>query len=603
MGLLRILIFHGYLLLGTGSNVYNAELGAAFVRAGHEVHMLAQERSPFELDWVEAAGSWDSGSLVVESRAPGAPRATVYRPDIGGLLPVYVADVYDGIQARAFNELSDAEVEAYVEANVAAVRDVVSRAAPDVALANHLVMGPAILARALDDLPYAVKIHGSALEYTVKPYPRFRPYAVEGLARARGVLVGSRHTAESLWAEMADETLPGRTRLGPPGVDVVRFAPREPTAARAGIRSLRDRLAAGTGGATAAAPAADAASPRAASPAPATPAPADAASSAAPGATPAGAPALALALAAAARSTAAAPRADAPAPPDAAAPPADAPAPPADAPAPPADAPAAAAAAAPVSSFARDVREAVVALDTVREGDRLIVFVGKLIASKGVELLLAAFPLVLAREPRARLVVVGFGAFREGLERLAAQLAAGDLDAAAATRAEDGRELPQLAAFFADLPEGYREAAAGLTDRVVFAGRLDHSELADLLPAAEAMAVTSTFPEAFGMVAAEAAGCGTLPVVANHSGLGEVARTLAEVVPPEAHGWLSFEVGPTAVMELADALAGWLAAPEDLRARTRAAMVEVTRARYSWDGVARTVIAAAQGDLDELPNP
>ena len=107
---LRILIFHGYLLLGTGSNVYNAELGAALVRAGHEVHMLAQERSPFELEWVEAAGSWDSGSLEVTSRVPGAPRATVYRPDIGGLLPVYVADVYDGIEARAFNALSEAEV-------------------------------------------------------------------------------------------------------------------------------------------------------------------------------------------------------------------------------------------------------------------------------------------------------------------------------------------------------------------------------------------------------------------------------------------------------------------------------------------------------------
>jgi len=210
---------------------------------------------------------------------------------------------------------------------------------------------------------------------------------------------------------------------------------------------------------------------------------------------------------------------------------------------------------------------------------------------------------VLAREPRARLMIVGFGAFREGLERLAAQLAAGDLEAAARTRAEDGRELPQLAAFFESVPDGYREAAAGLSDRVAFAGRLDHSELADLLPAAEAMAVTSTFPEAFGMVAAEAAACGTLPVVANHSGLGEVARTLAAAVPAEAHGWLSFEVGPEAVNQLAAALSGWLEAPDDLRARTREAMVEATRARYSWEGVARTVIAAAQGDLADLPHP
>jgi glycosyltransferase involved in cell wall biosynthesis len=512
---LRVLIFHGYLLLGTGSNVYNAELGAALVAAGHELHLLSQERAPFALDWVEAAGSWDSGSLVVEERVP-SPRATVYRPDLGGVLPVYVADVYDGIQARPFNDLSDAEVDSYVEANVAAVREVVDRARPDVALANHLVMGPAILARALVDVPYAVKIHGSALEYTVKPYPRFRPFAVEGLARANGVLVGSRHTAESLWAEMDDDaTLPGRTRLGPPGVDVARFVPRSPDEARSGLRSLLERLSVDTGPVASVDPAV------------------------------------------------------------------------------------------PVSSFARDVREAVTALSTIAGEDRLIVFVGKLIASKGVELLLAAFPLVLARVPRARLVIVGFGAFRAGLEQLLADLSAGDLDAAAGTSGEDGRELPQLAAFFAGLPDAdaYRAAASGVGERVAFAGRLDHAELSDLLPAAEAMAVTSTFPEAFGMVAAEAAACGTLPVVANHSGLGEVARTLSEAVPEAARPWLSFEIGPDAVVELAAALTGWLEAPSDLRARTREAMVEATRARYSWDGVARTVIAAAQGQLSKLPEP
>ena len=81
--------------------------------------------------------------------------------------------------------------------------------------------------------------------------------------------------------------------------------------------------------------------------------------------------------------------------------------------------------------------------------------------------------------------------------------------------------------------------------------------------------MTSTFPEAFGMVAAEAAACGALPVVANHSGLGEVAATLAAAVPPEARAWLSFELGDDAVTQLADALSGWLAAPADLRAATR----------------------------------
>ena len=175
-------------------------------------------------------GRWRSASGARPARA------VVYRPDIAGLLPLYVADRYEGIEARPFPELSDAELDRYLERNVAAVREVAERVRPDVALANHLVMGPVILARALEglDVPYAVKVHGSALEYTVKPHPRFMPYAVEGLAGAGGVLVGSRHTAESLWAAMGDPELPARTRLGPPGVDVQRFTPREPAAAARG---------------------------------------------------------------------------------------------------------------------------------------------------------------------------------------------------------------------------------------------------------------------------------------------------------------------------------------------------------------------------------
>jgi len=508
----RILIFHGYLLGGTGSNVYNARLAAALARGGHEVHLLCQDRDPFEQDWVDAAGDWDGGALSIETRSEPV-RATVYRPDIGGVLPVYVPDRYDGIEARPFPELSDAELDDYLARNVAAVREVAERARPDVALANHLVMGPVVVARALAglDVTYAVKVHGSALEYTVKPHPRFLPYAREGLAGARAVLVGSRHTAESLWAAIGDPELEDRTRLGPPGVEIEQFGPREPEAARAGLDALAEHVRsarAGTEG----------------------------------------------------------------------------------------------------SSFARDTgaaADALAGLDPDR--DRLVVFVGKLIASKGMELLLAAWPLVLARVPDARLVVVGFGGFREGLEQLAADLARGDLAAARATRGEHGEPLELLQAFLdglgADGASAYADAAAALPERVTWVGRLEHDELADLIPAAEAMVVPSTFPEAFGMVAAEAAACGALPVVARHSGLAEVAETLAGVVPEAARPLLGFDLGPQAVPQLAAALTGWLEAPEQLRAAAREAMVAVTRERYSWDGVARTVLAAAEGRVDGLPSP
>lgn len=536
---MRVLVFHGYLLHGTGSNVYNANLAAALVRLGHEVHLLCQDRAPEELPFVDAVGDWDGGELALRVlREP--VRCTVYRPALAGLLPVYVADRYEGIEARPYSELTDDEVAAYVDANVHAVRDVVERAAPDVALANHLVMGPLVLARALvrgagaghvaGSIPYAVKIHGSALEYTVAPQPeRFLAPAREGIADARGILVGSRHTAERLWTVLDDPELPDRTRLGPPGVDVARFVPRDPATARAGLAQLAATLA-----------------QRAADAAPQQPDAEEA------------------------------------------------------------------------SAFTRDDREAAAALAALVQApeDRLVAFVGKLIVSKGIDLLLAAWPLVLAAQPRARLVVVGFGAYRAGVERLIGALADGDLAAVAALAAEGrtaegatdgGGRLAHLQAFLDGLEgeerDAYLAAARAMHERVVLTGRLDHEELTDLLPACEAQVVPSTFPEAFGMVAAEAAACGALPVCSDHSGLAEVAGALALTVPAAVRPLLAFPVGPDAVRAIAERLIGWLAVPAQVREETRAALVETVRERWSWEGVARGVIAAAEGRLDALPEP
>ena len=142
--------------------------------------------------------------LLCQDRQVELEGVEIHNPDIDGLLPVYVKDPYEGFEVKAFPELSDEELDRYIDANVGAVRDVAEQAGGiDAALANHLVMGPAILARA-GVAPFAAKIHGSALEYTVKPNPRFLPYASEGMEAAAGVLVGSRHTAESLWAALPE---------------------------------------------------------------------------------------------------------------------------------------------------------------------------------------------------------------------------------------------------------------------------------------------------------------------------------------------------------------------------------------------------------------
>ena len=69
--------------------------------------------------------------------------------------------------------------------------------------------------------------------------------------------------------------------------------------------------------------------------------------------------------------------------------------------------------------------------------------------------------------------------------------------------------------------------------RTLFTGPLEHRHLVHLIPLADVVVVPSIFPEAFGMVAAEAAAAGCPPLVARHSGLAEVAEGLEAAYPPE----------------------------------------------------------------------
>ena len=510
---IKVLIFHGYLLRGTGSNVYNASLAQALARLGHEVHLLCQDREALSLDWVDRFGHWSDGALEFEPACgrTGPGTVTAYVPDIGGLLPVYVDDPYEGFRVKTFAQLTDEELDAYLDANVGAVRDVVATLdGVDAALANHLVMGPAILARA--GLDFAAKVHGSALEYTVKPdLERFLPYAREGVDAANGVLVGSRHTAESLWEAVGEPELDRKTRLGPPGVDTHVFSPIAREAAADRLRELASAL-------RGARPGED-------------------------------------------------------------------------------------------TAWDRDPGRAAEAIERLAAaaGPR-VVLVGKMIVSKGVDLLLAAWPLVHAANPGARLLIVGFGEYDAALRRLWASLTAGDLAdareiAARGRGLEGGEERPLriLGGFLAAPPPEYGPAATEAAGSVAFAGRLEHEEVARVVPATDALVFPSTFPEAFGMVAAEAAAAGVLPVSAGHSGAAEVSRALAASLPPEVAELVSFPIDERAVLAIAERLNAWLALDEATRESARSILAETSARLWSWEGVARGVLAASTGVLDGLP--
>lgn len=413
---MRILVWHGYLLGGTGSNVYTRQLVREWRREGHDVTVLSQEPHPER---------YDLGG------------ADIARPDVGGLLPVFVLDEYEGYEVKLVQDCTRAELDGWVEANAAALRD---RLPADFVFANHVLLGAPV--GAATGARYVVKAHGSELEYSMRGNAELSRWGQEALADAAAVVVGSEHIREVL-AEVCGHV--ERVHEIPPGVDVELWRPESRDAA---LRSLLEES-----------------------------------------------------------------RSDPPNP-----------------------------------------RNANERLPDEGNADRLaaflahdrptVVYFGKLIENKGVQLLLEALDGL-----DACAVVVGFGDYREELESLAS-----------------GRD-------------------------VLFTGPLEHRHLVHLLALADAAVVPSIFPEAFGMVAAEAASAGCPPIVANHSGLAEIAEGLRGHYSPRLAHLASFPKGDAAALHerLSEQLTLGSAERTELRSAARQATVDL----WSWSSVARRILDVA----------
>ena len=188
---MRILLWHGYLLGGTGSNVYTRMLAREWSRAGHDVTVLSQEPHPER---------YDLGS------------ASALRPDVGGLLPVFVLDRYEGYEVRRLQDCARAELDGWVDANASTIRSLLPA---DVVFTNHVLLGGPVGAAV--GVPFAVKAHGSELEYSMRGNAGLSAWGAEALSTARATFVGSEHIRTVL-ADVCGHT-DGVIEV-PPGVDI-----------------------------------------------------------------------------------------------------------------------------------------------------------------------------------------------------------------------------------------------------------------------------------------------------------------------------------------------------------------------------------------------
>jgi glycosyltransferase involved in cell wall biosynthesis len=412
----RILLWHGYLLGGTGSNIYTRAIAREWSRVGHDVVVFCQDPAPGRLD---LAG------------------AEVVRPDIGGRLPVFVVDRYEGLEPVLLQDMAREERERYVAFNAAALRE---RLPADLVFANHALLGAPVAAAS--GARCGVYVHGSELEYSIRGNRELEAWAAESLSKADAVFVGSAHIRRALEEVVGPVD---RVHEVPPGVDVEAFVlrPREEALARLLQECRRDPPNPGN-----------------------------------------------------------------------------------------------------LQERLPDEGNEQRLAEFFESEAPTVLYFGKLLYNKGVHVLLEAM-----RGVDARTLVVGFGDYRQELERVA-------------------------------------------PPRTLFTGPLGHRHLVNLIPLADVAVVPSIFPEAFGMVAAEAAAAGCPPLVARHSGLEEIAVGLEAAYPAALRHLTSFETGNSP--ELADKLHELLALTVEQRRALGAAARRVAEDRWSWAGVGDRLLAPFQ---------
>ena len=539
-------VVHGYGLAGAGSNLWTRAVVRALCQTGRDVHLVCQESSPERYDFIGAAVEYDAATaptLLFRRETPYAGTCTLHRPTLN-VLPTYVRPRKKSEYVFYIPDLEDGPIEEYVVRNAR----LLARLGPEVAgfVVNHTVLCSVAAQRAKEQTgtPYALLPHGSAIEYVVKKDPRMRKAAESALASADAVYALNGEM-EGRFRDVFPD-VPGlmdKVSRMPVGVDTAQFDPAPRGGRTARIEKLAEQLDGLERGRTPEHRSALLGRLEKATAGDAEPSDTDL-----------------YAILHQDEYPSSAPDADA------------------------------------------ETRLAGFDWDQAN----VTLYVGRLIAAKGIPAVIAAMPIIAAEVPHARFVIGGTGGLREAMEALVWALATGKrklarqivqagglLEAGGLDGSADG--APERAPFMLTAAHFDRLEKEGRLDayfqkaedhlepeHVVFGGFMDHGPLSALYAVADVGLFPSVVREASPLVVPEAAASATFPIGVDHGGMGDSLRILGEALPEEARPLLLARYDEYGVEDLAQNAITVMQKPGQYAEALRAAAV----ARYDWQAIA-----------------
>lgn len=532
-------ILHGYLLEGSGSNLWTRSVAASLCRQRETVHLFCQENHGDLYEFISEMRRYDldgSAEIIWKRQSPFPGQCILHKPVLGDTLPVYVGDRYEEFSnVVPMTRLADEDIERYIETNVRVIARVVAEEQIRVLHANHVVLMPEVARRvkAKCGTPYVIMPHGSAIEYAVKKDGRFFHFAERSITESAGLFVIGPEIRQRMNALFPNSPgLDQKMKDLNLGVDTSLFTTAGPEMRDARIQELKSAISGTKRGRKAGvleefrnSLTADVSREK-----------------------------LTRLLREYSEYDHKAPD--------------------------------------------EDAEEKLDSLDWSKEST--ILFVGRFIASKGLQAVVCALPDILRARRTTRLVAVGHGPQREVLEALLWALEKGHRHLAERI-VEWGRELEdgavgsysEIQAYWKGLGakrrgEWFATAQEYLrVDTVVFTGYLTHPLLQYLFPCTDVSVFPSVVPEAGPLVFLEALASGSFPLGTYFAGMAASIDSTIELLGQEPAD--AMKLRPDSAVLVRDIGAGVLQALS-FDGKYRESLREVAVTRYDWRAVGHSMV-------------
>jgi len=229
---MKIGLFHGYNLGGSGSNEYTRYLAKALIAQGTEVHLICREPEAKALGFVDTAIRYDrqgNAKTLFDESTASDNKSLCYLHELpdASVLPVYVTDKQRHGVVKSFTNLTDEELQEYHDVSCRALKTVLSNHTLDLLHCNHVTYQPQIAEQvcAETNTPFIIYPHGSAIEYTVKTDDRYYNKVRESIQLTDGLIIGNNEVKQrivDLYPELTSE-INQKSQIVGVGVDTSLF--------------------------------------------------------------------------------------------------------------------------------------------------------------------------------------------------------------------------------------------------------------------------------------------------------------------------------------------------------------------------------------------